>query len=295
MPDEQSSESEPEEEGEESESEEGPAEEEEAAEGGGGGDDEAPAWSSSVAGTWDANMQQRMQQRYAACSNRSVRNAGEQYAQLRATPFAPRDGWYDERYRCETLAAHEIDEERDFEFILGDNLTGIPPPRRVSFAMKGLNDDMVEFIARFLDETATRYGDQVKAWREEGEGVKQLYLNDNPITDVGAAHLADALKNNQTVEELYLHYCNVNDKGVAHFLEMLKVNKTLKKLELGANGVTEKGVQAIIKAFEKGGVANKNVTLEHLGLFNNADSTRDDLPTVADFLEPAGRKKRGGK
>jgi hypothetical protein len=76
---------------------------------------------------------------------------------------------------------------------------------------------------------------------------------------------------------------------------MLNQNTTLKKLELGACGITEKGVKAVIKAFEKGGACCKNNTLEHLGLFGNDDSTVDDLPAITDLLEPAGRKKRGGK
>ena len=76
-------------------------------------------------------------------------------------------------------------------------------------------------------------------------------------------------------------------------MEMLRTNSTLKKLELGATGISEDGGKAIIKAFERGGVANKNTTLEHLGLFNNADSMADDLPKIYDFLEPEGRQARG--
>merc|ERR550514_1185270 len=151
--------------------------------------------------------------------------------------------------------------------------------------MKGLDDGKVEMLSRFLDETSTRYGDQIKAWREKGHGVKYLYLNDNPITDAGAAYLADALKNNQMLEELYLHYTNVNDKGLQHFLDMLKVNKTLKKLELGNSGITEAGAKNIIKAFEKGGVASKNSTLEHLGLLNNSDDMDDDLLNNSDDMD----------
>lgn len=73
---------------------------------------------------------------------------------------------------------------------------------------------------------------------------------------------------------------------------MLGQNTTLKKLELGASGITEKGAKAIIKAFGKGGVAVKNSTLEHLGLFGNADEIDDDLPTIADLMEEPSREKR---
>ena len=80
-----------------------------------------------------------------------------------------------------------------------------------------------------------------------------------------------------------------------HFLDMLKQNKTLKKLELGNCGITDAGVKNVIKAFSKGGVASKNNTLEHLGLFNNDDAVDEFLPHVCDLLEPEGRKSRGGK
>ena len=290
--DDESEESEPEEEPDEEEEEEGAGEEEEEA-AARGGDGDAPEWAGSAAPDFDDHMDQRMQLRYDSNDNPSVKNAGELYAKMRAGPKAPLNGWYDERHRCETLRMDEIDEERDFEFILGNRLEGIGPPDRVCLSFKGLEDQMIEMLARFLDETSTRYGDQIKAWREEGNfGCKFLYLNDNPITDAGAAYLADALKNNHTVKELYLQYTNVGDKGVAHFLEMLKVNTTLQKLELGCTGITEQGGKAIIKAFSPGGVAVPNKTLEHLGLFSNDDAMDDDLPTIYDFLEKESRDKR---
>ena len=282
----------------EGEGEEEAQEGEEQAKAEGAEPDEAPEWSGAAAPNFDAHMDARMQARWQSNDNPSVRNAGETYAQIRATPLAPRDGFYGERYRCETLGQEELGEEREFEFLIGNKLEGIPPPEKVTLAMKGIEDGTVEMISRFLDETSTRYGDQIKEWREKSDpprGLKYLYLNDNPITDAGAFFLADALKNNHTLEELYMQYTNINDKGLQHFLEMLKVNKTLKKLELGACGISEAGSKAIIKAFDKGGVAHKNTTLEHLGLMSNDDSIDDDLPQIYDYLEPEGRKKRGGK
>ena len=294
----ESSESEPEEEEEEEDEDEDEGAAEEGAEltltaeGG---------WNAEENANWDALLTKRMgaiyEQEDVVQMHPTARNSGQTYSGFRATPLAPRNGFYDERYVCETRGQDEIDEETDFEFLVGAPLDGIVPPQRVTFAMKGVQDYTVEMIARFLDETSLRYGDTIKAWREEDppQGVRQLWLNDNPITDEGAAFLADALKNNHTVEEVYLHYTFVNDRGLQHLLEMLGQNTTLKKLELGNSGITENGVKAIFKAFEKGGVAAKNGTLEHLGLFGNADNTVDDLPAVTDLLEEDSRKKRGGK
>ena len=67
-----------------------------------------------------------------------------------------------------------------------------------------------------------------------GQGLKQLYLNDNYITDKGAAFLAEALSRNSTVEELYLQYTSIGDRGLQHFLEtMLPKNKTLRVRRTG--------------------------------------------------------------
>ena len=170
------------------------------------------------------------------------------------------------------------------------------PPQRVTLAMKGITDLHCEWISLFLDETSLRYGDQIKKWREAADGpfgVRQLWLNDNPISEIGVMHLADALKNNSTLEELYLHYTAIGDKGLQQLLEMLNENNTLKKLELGACGITEKGAGAIINALSVGGCASKNTALVHLGLFANADEIDDNLPAIYDLLEDEARNKRG--
>ena len=84
-------------------------------------------------------------------------------------------------------------------------------------APRRLTDLHCEWIANYLDETSLRYGDQIKKLREAEDGpfgVRQLWLNDNPITEAGIMFIADALKNNQTLEELYLHYTAIGDKGL---------------------------------------------------------------------------------
>jgi len=292
MADDASSESEEEEEPEEDDSEEEAAKDEE-------GEVELTAdgdWGSKQNAAFDLMMTNRMNATYeqedVVQMHPSARNTGAAYAQVRAQPLAPLNGFYDQRYICATLPADNMDEDADFQFMKGSEDDGIAPLARVTFAFKGVQDYTVEMIARFLDETNQDHGDTIKRWRNKKMGVKQLWLNDNPITDAGVAFLAAALTNNSTLEELYLHYTNCNDVGVGHLLEMLAKNKTLTKLELGASGITEKGAKVIIKAFDKGGPCAKNSTLEHLGLFGNADSIDDDLPTIADLMEKESRDKR---
>ncbi len=285
----------------ESEEEEQPDEEEESEEEAGPAEGEVELtadgeWGSKQNDAFDTMMTSRMnavyEQEDVVQMHPSARNTGAHYSTLRAQPLAPQNGFYDERYVCATRPADNMDEDTDFEFMKGSEDDGIVPPERVTFAFKGVQDYTVEMIARYLDETNQDHGDTIKRWRQAGKGVKKLFLNDNPITDAGVAFLAAALTNNSTLEELYLHYTNCNDVGVGHLLEMLGKNKALKKLELGASGITEKGAKAIIKAFSKGGPCQKNSTLEHLGLFGNADSIDDDLPTIADLMEKESRDQR---
>jgi len=292
MGDDASSESEEDEEPEEEEESEEEAKEEEAE------PEPQPAgdWEGQISEAFDALLNLRMNATYeqedVVQMHPSARNTGIAYSGVRAQPLAPRNGFYDERYVCQTKPADNMDEDADFEFMKGAEDDGIVPPERVTFAFKAVQDYTVEMIARFLDETNQDHGDTIKKWRTQEKGVKCLWLNDNPITHQGVAFLAAALQNNFVLEELYLHYTNCNDVGLDHLLEMLAKNKSLKKLELGASGITEKGAKAIIKAFSKGGRCAKNSTLEHLGLFGNADSIDDDLPAIADLMEKESRDKR---
>jgi len=253
-------------------------------------------WGSKQNDNFEAMMTARMnavyEQEDVVQMHPSARNTGSKYAEVRAQPLAPQNGFYDERYVCATRPAGDMDEDTDFEFMKGSEDDGVVPPERVTFAFKGVQDYTLEMIARFLDETNQDHGDTIKRWRQQGKGIKKLWLNDNPITAAGVAFLAAALQNNSTLEELYLHYTNCNDVGLGHLLEMLGKNKTLKKLELGNSGITEKGAGAIVKAFSKGGSCQKNSTLEHMGLFGNADSIDNDLPVIADLLEKESRDSR---
>ena len=74
-----------------------------------------------------------------------------------------------------------MDEDTDFEFMKGSEDDGVVPPERVTFAFKGVQDYTLEMIARFLDETNQDHGDTIKRWRQQGKGIKKLWLNDKPI------------------------------------------------------------------------------------------------------------------
>jgi len=254
------------------------------------------AWKGELNKNFDHHMEETMRATWAIgkALHKNARNVGERYSKIHCSPMAPRNGFYDQRYVCATLPMAEIDEEADFEFLLGSEEEGIKPPARVTFAMKGLQDLHVQWISNFLDEANPEHGQAIKSNREQGYGVRVLYLNDNNITDEGIMYLADALKTNSTLEELYLQYTAIGDKGLQHLLEMLAKNKTLRRLDCGRCGISGKGAQEVLKAFGPGGYAAGNQTLELLGLFGNEDEIEDDLPQIYELF-PRGKSSRGKK
>ena len=141
---------------------------------------------------------------------------------------------------------------------------------RVTLAMKGLTDNHCREIAKHLKS------------KDPPCKVEQLWLNDNPgITAEGAKALAGALKENSSLKELYLHYTSIGSDGFKQLLEGCAKNSTLKKLECGKCGIDEKAFDAI-DAFCRARSSEK--TLQHIGLFGNADALDDDLPTIATQL-----------
>jgi len=122
---------------------------------------------------------------------------------------------------------------------------------------------------------------------------KQLYLQYNKITSVGASIIANALNNNATLEDLYLtdnRLCvkgvrslmtilslnnstlslldlqdtSITDEGAMYVAEMLKTNTRLCRLLLGNNEISNRGVERLSEA-----LSYHNNTLISLNLTNN--------------------------
>lgn len=196
----------------------------------------------------------------------------------RVTPLAPVNGFYDQRHVCETASAAALKFESELErLFLGseddaelERERGYGRVPRVTLAMKGLTDNHCREIAKHLKS------------KDPPCKVEQLWLNDNPgITAEGAKALAGALKENSSLKELYLHYTSIGSDGFKQLLEGCAKNSTLKKLECGKCGIDEKALDAI-DAFCRARSSEK--TLQHIGLFGNADALDDDLPTIATQL-----------
>ena len=85
--------------------------------------------------------------------------------------------------------------------------------------------------------------------------LTELNLNANNIDPVGAAAIAEALKNNTTLTttltELNLNGNNIGPDGAAAIAEALKEHKKLKYLYLNGNNIGNDGAAAIGEALKK--------------------------------------------
>jgi len=239
---------------------------------GGGGGAAALAAGYAAALAADEQMNSTMAATAAAGRDKwmAATNVGKEW--LPCAPLAPKHGFYDERYRCATMAAIDMGDDDDIEKLFcGDEEE--QASERLTLAFKGVNDDHCKVIAKFLIDPRCR--------------CKQLWLNDNKIRHEGAEHLSRALVQNTTLIALYLNYNGIGDLGLQHLLGALKQNKTLLKLELGACCIGEleeknenNAAQMVLEALKE------NKKIEHIGLFGNHDNMEDDLPRIYKELEP---------
>merc|ERR1712176_1716366 len=70
------------------------------------------------------------------------------------------------------------------------------------------------------------------------KNLKSLELNQTPLGDTGAAHLAEFLKTNSTLESLDLRHCGITDVGALRLAEALQTNTTLQWLQLDWNNIS---------------------------------------------------------
>ena len=187
-----------------------------------------------------------------------------------AAPLAPKNGFYDERYLCQTKSKEEVGDDDEMEELFA-GLDGQGGPTKISLAFKHVDDNACVLIAREL--------------KKKGCNCKQLWLNDNKITHKGAKELADALGKNENLTELYLNYNNIGDAGLKHLMGALKSSQ-LKKLELGCCKLGENESKS--KENEAAKVVKLAITasstIEHIGLFGNDPKMDDDLPEIYEKL-----------
>lgn len=133
----------------------------------------------------------------------------------------------------------------------------------------------------------------------EHKKCKVLVLHHNNITEKGALHLSEALKNNTSLEKLNIGYNKIGDRGVVHIVESLLMNNsTLAKLHLQSNSITKVGAGYLAKmlrinptmrklGLDYNKIGNEGVKLLSLALSSNSESTASSngSPLIALYLD----------
>ena len=88
--------------------------------------------------------------------------------------------------------------------------------------------------------------------------LTRLELYENPIGDIGAASIGDAIKTNAVLERLRIDHCEITSEGAVQLSAGLAINKSLTKLKLRLNPIGDIGAASI------GDVIKTNAVLEHL-------------------------------
>jgi Ran GTPase-activating protein (RanGAP) involved in mRNA processing and transport len=118
----------------------------------------------------------------------------------------------------------------------------------------------------------------------DNTSVRQLWLRDCSVTDVGARLLASCLEQNMSIVDLFLGGNEIGDEGLGYICDALRgSNCTLVSLEMDDNRVTVNGVRDFIEALQK----NSSVLLASFE--NNVDDTQC-LRRLDDVLE---EKRKG--
>lgn len=192
-------------------------------------------WKGVVTKDQDDLMEKSMNdtRRSMALAHPGAANANVDYEHI--NPLNPKNGFYDRRYVCESRAMADLDDEDDFSELFSD---AAAHSKQISLALKNISDRQCEYIAQQL---------------QADYDVQRLWLNDNPITAVGIAHIADALKGNKKLHELYLHYTDIKDEGLNLLLEMFGQNSSLRRVECGSCGITQVGANNVLASFKPGG------------------------------------------
>jgi Ran GTPase-activating protein (RanGAP) involved in mRNA processing and transport len=103
----------------------------------------------------------------------------------------------------------------------------------LELSYNALQDEGTQSIAQVLDQCA----------------VQTLGLTSNGVTDVGAAHLAEALeRDNCALTSLNISNNDITDVGATRLAEALAVNVRLEKLYMEENAIGPAGVEILAQA-----------------------------------------------
>ncbi len=111
--------------------------------------------------------------------------------------------------------------------------------------------------------------------------LEELNLWNNQVSDLGTFSLSKILSvSNFTLRSLGLGQNGISDVGAQHLAEMLKTNQTITRLWLFHNEIGDRGVQALADV-----LAHENKSLQWLDLRLNKSVTDSSFDAVANMLK----------
>ena len=108
--------------------------------------------------------------------------------------------------------------------------------------------------------------------------LSAVYLSGNDITNEGAGHFADALRDNDSLTKVHLGRNAIGDDGVCALAEALASNTTVRELNLCENAIGDQGVIALANMLKV------NTTIERLSLSGNP-TTHDGWEHFVDVMD----------
>ena len=145
---------------------------------------------------------------------------------------------------------------------------------RLTLDLRECSDEGMRHITELIEKTKT---------------LKWVSLLLNNVSELGASHLAEAVKSSQLegfsiyATQLDLHDRCIGDKGTEHLARVLEHNTSLKSLCIGQSGVTNVGLGYILKTLSN--VESKSHII-NLDLHSNLIDT-DGAAAIAAFLVSA--------
>ncbi|XP_066913026.1 leucine-rich repeat-containing protein 71-like isoform X3 [Clytia hemisphaerica] len=126
----------------------------------------------------------------------------------------------------------------------------------VDFWNAGLTDETVVTLGHCLsaapslktlrlDGNSHASSQRFDIFLSEKSMVQNLSLKNCCITDLGAQHIGNSLKDNRNLATLNLCFNKITDEGVSHLAKGLRINRSLLSLNLGSNQISDDGAKHI--------------------------------------------------
>ena len=119
------------------------------------------------------------------------------------------------------------------EYLLADNNLDYVSKIAIDLAENEIHEEGALYIARML------------------YFIEHLYLSYNPIGDVGASLISEAVRKTATLKTLILYNCGITSRGAKDLSRTLAQNNSLEKLDIGENNLGDNGISHVAEALKQ--------------------------------------------